>query len=77
MKISEMAKTVYDAVVDHHVKAMGRSGLKELAQILPAFPDSVRPVEEPGLAGNPVSHEVYEQRNPSVSGPTKEMQLGM
>jgi hypothetical protein len=28
--------------------AFVRVGLKELAQILPAFPESVRPVEEPG-----------------------------
>jgi hypothetical protein len=32
--------------------AMGRMGLKELAQALPAFPESVRPVEEPGALGN-------------------------
>ncbi len=60
-----------------HVQAMGRAGLKELSQILPAFPDSVKPVEEPGLAGNPVSHEVYQQRHQSKDGPTKEMEMGM
>jgi hypothetical protein len=32
--------------------AWARMGLKELAQILPAFPDSVRPIEEPGALGN-------------------------
>ena len=36
-----------------HVAAMGRAGLKELSQILPAFPEGVRPVEEAGLVGNP------------------------
>jgi hypothetical protein len=60
-----------------HAQAMRRAGLKELAQILPAFPDSVKPVEEPGLFGNPVSHEVYEQRHKSKDGPTKEMEMGM
>ncbi len=36
-----------------HLAAMGRAGLKELSQILPAFPEGVRPVEEAGLVGNP------------------------
>ena len=36
-----------------HFKAMARLGLKELAQALPAFPDStIKPVEEPGAYGN-------------------------
>src|SRR4051794_7231390 len=39
---------------DGHVKAMGRLGFHELTQTLAAFPDSnVRPIEEPGVAGNP------------------------
>lgn len=29
-----------------------RQGAKELSQVLPAFPESVRPVEEPGTLGN-------------------------
>jgi hypothetical protein len=42
-----------------HVKAMLRSGTKELAQILPAFPgQGVQPVEEPGLAGNLTPQEI-------------------
>src|SRR5579885_3406354 len=44
-----------------HAAAMFRAGLKELAQILPAFPDSVRPVEEPGLAGNATPQIITEQ----------------
>jgi hypothetical protein len=33
--------------------AMARLGLKELAQALPAFPDStIKPIEEPGSFGN-------------------------
>lgn len=44
-----------------HAAAWARLGLKELTQILPAFPDStVRPVEEPGLAGNPTPQLVTE-----------------
>lgn len=35
-----------------HMAAMGRAGLKELAQALQAFPESIRTVEEPGLYGN-------------------------
>lgn len=41
--------------------ASARQGAKELAQVLPAFPDSVRPVEEPGLMGNPTQQVVSEQ----------------
>ncbi len=42
-----------------HLQAWLRAGLKELAQILPAFPShGAQPVEEPGLAGNVTNHEV-------------------
>lgn len=41
--------------------AFGRQGLKELAQVLPAFPDSVRPVEEPGMFGNPTPQIVTQE----------------
>jgi hypothetical protein len=42
-----------------HLKAMGRTGAKELAQVLPAFPaHGIQPVEEPGLAGNLTPQEV-------------------
>jgi hypothetical protein len=45
-----------------HAEAWLRAGFKELAQALPAFPDShVRPVEEPGLVGNPTPQIVTEQ----------------
>jgi hypothetical protein len=81
MKLSEILKARYDftchVLKDAHVRAMGRAGLKELAQILPAFPDSVKPIEEPGLAGNIGPREAYEQRNPELDGPTKEMEMGM
>ena len=33
------------------LEAMGRMGLDELAQALPAFPDSIHPVEEAGALG--------------------------
>jgi hypothetical protein len=38
-----------------------RQGAKELAAILPAFPESVRIVEEPGTMGNPTPQMVTEQ----------------
>lgn len=46
--------------------AAGRQGLKELAQALPAFNDGIKPVEEPGVYGNPVQREIYEQRHPDA-----------
>jgi hypothetical protein len=44
-----------------HLAGMARQGLKELTQILPAFPESVRPVEEPGVFGNPTQQIVTQQ----------------
>ena len=49
-----------------------RQGLKEAGQMLPAFPDSIQPVNEPGTLGNPVAREVYEARHPE---PTYEQVL--
>lgn len=46
-----------------HAWAMGRLGIKEIAQILPACHDSIKPVEEPGLAGNALPQEVYRDRH--------------
>ena len=43
--------------------AMFRAGFKELSSIVPAFPDSVKPVEEMGLVGNKLPHEVYTERH--------------
>jgi len=46
-----------------HMKAMGRTGAKEIAQALPAFPaHGVQPVEEPGLAGNLTPQEVAQDK---------------
>lgn len=45
-----------------HAEAMLRAGAKELAQALVALPDSnIRPVEEPGLIGNPTQIIVTDQ----------------
>lgn len=42
-----------------HLAAWLRAGQKEVAQALVAFPDStIRPVEEPGLAGNLTPSEI-------------------
>ena len=38
-----------------------RQGAKELSQILPAFPEGVRVVEEPGMMGVPTQYEVNNQ----------------
>ena len=45
-----------------HLAAWLRAGSKELAQALPATPQSIRPVEEPGLAGNPTPQEVLNDK---------------
>jgi hypothetical protein len=45
-----------------HLAAWVRSGFKEIAQVLPAFRDSVHVVEEPGLAGNPTNIEVLRDK---------------
>ncbi|MEZ6128892.1 MAG: hypothetical protein R3C59_09435 [Planctomycetaceae bacterium] len=46
-----------------HAPAMVRLGLKELSQVIAAFPESVQPVEEMGLAGNALPQEVFEARH--------------
>jgi hypothetical protein len=67
-----------------HAAAMFRAGLKELAQILPAFPDGVRPVEESGLAGNATPQIITEQMGHdawlaerSATLPAKQNERGM
>lgn len=40
-----------------------RQGLKEIGQVLPAFPDSVRTVEEPGMIGNLTPQEVVASKS--------------
>ncbi len=44
-----------------HLKAFIRQGAKELAQALPALPQSIKTVEEPGLVGNTTQQEVGKQ----------------
>ena len=44
------------------LKAWARMGHKELSAIVPAFPDSMRVVEEPGMPSNSTSYEVSKQR---------------
>lgn len=46
-----------------HAKAWARAGLKEISQVLHAFPThGVQPVEEPGLAGNLTPMEVAQDK---------------
>jgi hypothetical protein len=46
-----------------HAPAAFRQGLKEIGNILPAFPESIKPVEEVGLFGNALPQEVYKARH--------------
>jgi hypothetical protein len=55
------------------VQAMLRVGSKELAQMLPAFPDSIKPIEEPGLPGNLTPQEVFHQKQDREREPELEM----
>jgi hypothetical protein len=48
--------------VGHNFGAFIRQGSKEIAQVLPAFPESVRPVEELGTMGNPTQLEVNQEK---------------
>jgi len=50
-----------------HFAAWLRQGHKEIAQALPATPQSIRVVEEPGLAGNPTPQEVYQDKSEESS----------
>lgn len=43
------------------LKAWARQGHKEIANILPAFKDSIQIVEEPGMLSNPTSYDVSKQ----------------
>lgn len=50
------------------LKSWFRMGAKETSQMLVAFPNqSVQPIEEPGMPGNPTAHEVYEDKHPEQS----------
>ncbi len=56
---------------------MFRAGLKELSQIMPAFPDSVKPVEEMGLAGNALPQEVFQARHEQQVDMDKNIEMEM
>ena len=49
-------------VGEGHLRAMLRMGTKEAAQVLPAFPDSIRPLEELGTVGNPTQLDVNQEK---------------
>lgn len=46
-----------------HAEAWLRGGLTELSQVLPAFPESIQPIQEYGLFGTALPQEVFEQRH--------------
>ncbi len=43
------------------ILAFFRQGTKEIGQVFPATPESIRVVEEPGTLGNPTPQMVIEQ----------------
>lgn len=65
------------------VDAQFRQGAKELAQVLPAFGDSIRPVEEMGLPGNPTPQSIsmdqglYGYRRDYEREPMPEVEMDM
>jgi hypothetical protein len=62
-----------------HLAAFVRQGHKEIAQALQAFPDSMRTVEEPGLAGNLTQQEVLREKDgyqKQLGGYQREQQQG-
>ena len=46
--------------------AFVRQGGKETGQVLQAFPDSMRPVEEPGTLGNPTPQMITNATHPEL-----------
>ena len=60
-----------------HAPAVGRQGLKELASILPAFPESIKPVEELGLFGNALPQEVYKARHDTEPNINQNIEMQM
>jgi hypothetical protein len=65
------------------LQAFLRQGLKELSQAVPAFPDSVRVIEEPGAIGNITPQHVADQMGRGMNmqqdlpEPTKEREIEM
>lgn len=49
-----------------HAGAMFRGGLSEMANILPAFNDSIQPINELGLYGTKLPGQIYDDLNQSV-----------
>lgn len=71
------------------LEAMGRMGLDELAQVLPAFPDSIHPIDEygalgtvtPAIAGEQMGYHHEDSHLPPIqpmepSMPEQELEIG-
>lgn len=56
--------------------AFVRQGAKEIAQAVPAFPDSMRVVEEPGVVGNLTPQEVFASKNSIAPQKALDMDMG-
>lgn len=81
-KLSERGSTVKEPNVApkigaSHAPAMMRAGLKEIASILPAFPESVKPVEDMGLAGNALPQEIYKSKHEKEPHIDKNLEMQM
>lgn len=59
------------------LQAFARQGFKELAQVIPATPESVRVVEEPGAIANPTPQIVTRQMNSSPPAKGQDLDLDM
>jgi len=55
------------------LQAALRLGSKELTPYLAAFPDSIRPIEEPGALGNLTPQEIVNQKQGRDREPELEM----
>lgn len=60
-----------------HLPAIVRLGFKEISQILPAFPDSIKPIEELGLFGNALPQEVYKARHETEPNINQNLEMQM
>lgn len=60
-----------------HASAMVRMGGKELSAILPAFPESVQPVEEYGAFGTQLPSEIAETRKGPKMDPNHNIGMDM
>ena len=59
------------------VPSMLRLGFNEITQILPPFPESIKPIEELGLFGNALPQEVYKARHETEPNINQNLEIQM